>query len=55
MLSGSELHQLGIAYEKSEAADFEPGIHERYETWALELAHRLDIRQETFVVRPACH
>lgn len=55
VLGGGDLHELGQAYESVESRDFPAGIHERYETWARQLAGRLGVDREHFEVHPACH
>ena len=55
MLKESQLSQLANAYAATEARDFEPDVHEHYESWARELAGRLGVDQERFVVQPGCH
>ena len=55
MLGGSDAGQLERAFEAAEQRDFDPDVHERYEQWALALAHRLQIFDERFEVKPGCH
>jgi len=54
-LPGSDLHALGLAYDRVEAEDFPPDIHDRLESWARELAQRLGVDRERYEVRPGCH
>lgn len=55
MLGGSDAGQLERAYANVEQRDFDADVHQRYESWALSLAHRLQIFDERFDVSPGCH
>lgn len=55
MLDAATVQALGARYAEAEARDFENDVHDRYEAWALRLAHSLDIHDEHFHVTPACH
>lgn len=55
LLHDSDIARLHEAYASAEARDFDPDVHERYETWARGLAQRLGITDERFVAAPACH
>jgi hemerythrin-like domain-containing protein len=55
MLGADGLEELRPAYAAAEATAFDEDPHERYETWARDLAQRLGIDDERFEVQPACH
>lgn len=55
LMGADGLEMMRTSYEHAEAEAFEEDPHERYQTWALDLAHRLGIHDERFEVRPACH
>ena len=54
-MNGPMATQLAVAFERVEAEQFEPNVHEHYESWARELAQRLGVDQDRFEVRVACH
>lgn len=55
MLSDSDMGQLGRAYAEAQTREFEVDVHQRYETWARDLALRFGVDQDRFDERPACH